>query len=97
MYSDSECADIIQNSLEEVTEIVLRYLPTAPMGDTIDPDAPLTGFGLDSMSSISLLFDLEETLEITFPETWLERDTFSTLRAICCAVRAIRGEQGAAR
>ncbi len=44
--------------------------------DTISPEATLTELGLDSLTIIELLFDVEDEFGIEVPE---ERATFQTL------------------
>jgi acyl carrier protein len=44
--------------------------------DTISPEATLTELGLDSLTIVELLFDVEDEFEIEIPE---ERATFQTL------------------
>jgi acyl carrier protein len=44
--------------------------------DTISPEATLTELGLDSLTVVELLFDVEDEFEIEVPE---ERATFQTL------------------
>ena len=44
--------------------------------DAISPEATLTELGLDSLTVVELLFDVEDEFEIEVPE---ERATFQTL------------------
>ena len=44
--------------------------------DAISPEASLTELGLDSLTVVELLFDVEDEFEIEIPE---ERATFQTL------------------
>ncbi len=44
--------------------------------DTISPEATLTELGLDSLTIVELLFDVEDEFGIEIPE---ERATFQTL------------------
>ncbi len=44
--------------------------------DKISPEATLTELGLDSLTVVELLFDVEDEFEIEVPE---ERATFQTL------------------
>ncbi len=44
--------------------------------DAIRPEATLTELGLDSLTVVELLFDVEDEFEIEIPE---ERATFQTL------------------
>ena len=44
--------------------------------DALSPEATLTELGLDSLTVVELLFDVEDEFEIEIPE---ERATFQTL------------------
>ncbi len=44
--------------------------------EAISPEATLTELGLDSLTTVELLFDVEDEFEIEVPE---ERATFETL------------------
>ncbi|MEV4878667.1 phosphopantetheine-binding protein [Streptomyces cyaneofuscatus] len=57
-------------------------------GQEIDPQAPLRGYGLDSMQAIELLFALEDTFEVTFPDDAMNDTTFATADALWQVVSA---------
>lgn len=44
----------------------------------LDPKGSLFDLGLDSMGTIQLLLELEETFEVTFPDEVLTAETFAT-------------------
>jgi len=51
----------------------------------------LPDLGLDSMSAIDLVIDIEETFGIVLPEELLVRETFATFPALQAAVRSLVG------
>ena len=75
--------------LEDVVATTLRrHLPHAGAPD-LSLDIPLTDLGLDSLSVVNLMLDLEDTLGITFPEEMLNEETFRTGRSVVAAVQAL--------
>ena len=60
-------------------------VPAASLG----PDADLYDAGLTSFASVQLMLGLEEAFDIEFPETMLNRKTFSSIAAIDRAVGEI--------
>ena len=60
--------------------------------DTIRPEATLTELGLDSLTVVELLFDVEDEFGIEVPE---ERATFQTLAEAAALVEELVQAQGA--
>ena len=59
--------------------------------DLVSPEATLTELGLDSLTVIELLFDVEEEFEIEVPE---ERATFETLAEAAALVEELIQAKG---
>ena len=59
---------------------------------TISPEATLTELGLDSLTVVELLFDVEDEFEIEIPE---ERATFETLAEAAALVEELLRAKGA--
>ncbi|GHG14343.1 MULTISPECIES: acyl carrier protein [Amycolatopsis] len=68
---------------ESILRRHLRYLPSEGM---LEPDSSLHGLGLDSMRSVELLFDLEDSYEVTLPDEALTAETFATPRSLYAVV-----------
>ncbi len=60
--------------------------------NTIRPEATLTELGLDSLTVVELLFDVEDEFGIEVPE---ERATFQTLAEAAALVEELVQAQGA--
>ena len=60
--------------------------------DAISPEATLTELGLDSLTVVELLFDVEDEFEIEVPE---ERATFQTLAEAAALVEELVQAKGA--
>ena len=59
--------------------------------DAISPEATLTELGLDSLTVVELLFDVEDEFEIEVPE---ERATFQTLAEAAALVEELVQAKG---
>lgn len=59
-------------------------------GDLV-PDAPLADLGLDSMRAVDLLFDLESTFDVVFPDSLLTAETFASVGSLHSAIRKLAG------
>ena len=59
--------------------------------DAISPEATLTELGLDSLTIVELLFDVEDEFEIEVPE---ERATFETLAEAAALVEELIQAKG---
>ncbi|CUB23870.1 D-alanine--poly(phosphoribitol) ligase subunit 2 [Bacillus safensis] len=57
----------------------------------------LKELGLDSLSSIELLLEIEAAYEITFPDELLTEDTFSSSHNLWSIVRKLKGKAGSKR
>lgn len=61
----------------------------APVAQQIAEDDSLFDRGLDSFGSVQLMLALEERFGIEFPDEFLTRRSFSTIRAIRETVSAV--------
>lgn len=57
-------------------KILRRYLGLLDADEPIPPDDPLTDLGLDSLTTIELVLDLEEEYRVMFPDDLLGPDLF---------------------
>lgn len=71
MVSDEVIRDILRQN-EAMSGIV----------DSLGEDDDLFEKGLDSFGSVQLMLALEERFEVEFPDTLLNRRSFSTIRII---------------
>ncbi|GAB7046425.1 acyl carrier protein [Catenuloplanes indicus] len=71
------------------TELLTGYLPYLD-GRPLTPDSRLRDLGLDSMHSIDLLFAIEDALQVTLPDDYLNDETFATAGSLWEAVRVSR-------
>lgn len=55
----------------------------------LEPDRPLSQYGLDSMRTVSLLVAIEQSYQVTFPDELLVPATFATTDALWTALAAL--------
>lgn len=75
----------VSGRLVEVLTRHLRRVP--PDGDW--SAATLADLGLDSMTAIEVVLDIEETFDTHFPEELLVRETFATFASLEAVVRSM--------
>ncbi|WP_063048376.1 phosphopantetheine-binding protein [Nocardia arthritidis] len=79
-----------QDYRNELERIVVSHLTYYRSTDRLDPDVELSNLGLDSLTSVRLLVDIESSFEIEIPFEDLVPETFRTLGSLNAAVeRAI--------
>ena len=69
-------------SLEKLEAVVRPHLKFLKEGDPLSPEQDLGEAGLDSMASIDLLLDLEESFDVSISDDLLTEDSFSSLAEI---------------
>jgi acyl carrier protein len=77
-----------EDKFEDVLRRHLRFLQT---GQKLEPAASLDTLGLDSMASVELLLDIEESFDIELPDEALTAETFATPQKLYEAVVAAGG------
>lgn len=78
---ESPAADTLR-----IKVVVARNLVEPVPPEQIGDDQPLDALGLDSLSSINLLLDLESTFGIAFPDEMLSPETLRTAGRIKAAI-----------
>ncbi|HEY3607472.1 MAG TPA: phosphopantetheine-binding protein [Pseudonocardiaceae bacterium] len=63
---------------ERFESVVRANVPVLGADQPLSPTASLYDLGLDSMGTIQLLLDLEETFGVTFPDDALKPVVFAT-------------------
>jgi acyl carrier protein len=73
-------------------EVLGRHLRSA-MSNAINYDMELVQLGLDSMTAVAVLLDMEKTFKIRFPDDMLVEGTFRTAGRLKQAVQKLREQQ----
>ncbi|MEU0173850.1 phosphopantetheine-binding protein [Streptomyces massasporeus] len=80
---------------DERFEGVLRpSLPLLAPGTGLAPDASLAALGLDSLQTVSLLVELEETYEVVLPDDALNAETFASPSSLWGQISALLPKPG---
>lgn len=66
----------------DIRQILARDEALAPLADQISEDDNLFEKGMSSFGSVQLMLALEERFDIEFPDHYLNRRSFSTIRNI---------------
>lgn len=74
---------------EKFIDLVKKYLKFWDKNKEIDVDENLKDLGLDSISSIQLLIEIEDTYDIIMSDEHLTDDTFSTISCLWKEVESI--------
>jgi acyl carrier protein len=79
--------------MEDITtqfeECLCRHLRSAKL-KAINYDVELVQLGLDSMTAVAVLLDMEKTFKIRFPDEMLVEGTFRTAGRLKEAVQMLR-------
>ncbi|AUS82036.1 phosphopantetheine-binding protein [Actinoalloteichus sp. AHMU CJ021] len=78
----------------EFEALVRQYLPLLPADDPLLGDRRLIDLGLDSMSTVGLLVDLEQEFEVEFPDEALTAETFGTAESLWVVLAGLRDGSG---
>ena len=82
--------------MEDITtqfeECLRRHLRSAKL-NAINDDVELVQLGLDSMTAVAVLLDMEKTFKIRFPDEMLVEGTFRTAARLKQAVQKLREQQ----
>ena len=73
-------------------EVLRRHLRSAKP-DAINYDVELAQLGLDSMTAVAVLLDMEKAFAIKFPDDMLVEGTFRTARRLKEAIQLLRQRQ----
>ncbi len=73
-------------------ECLLRHLRLVK-ADSVNYDVEFVQLGLDSMTAVAVLLDLEKTFAIRFPDEMIAEDTFRTAGALKRAVQLLLERQ----
>ncbi|MCT8354381.1 MULTISPECIES: phosphopantetheine-binding protein [Photorhabdus] len=73
-------------------EEVCAQISAIAHGVTVNPDGRLDESGIDSMTLVRLILQLEDEFDVILPDTLLGPETFETPRSITNALNLSKGE-----
>jgi acyl carrier protein len=77
----------------QLETIVRTYLVLVPEGQDVPRETELSALGLDSMSALTLLLELEEKFGISFPDSLLNATTFRSATSLENVIQMLREER----
>jgi acyl carrier protein len=76
----------------QLDSVLRRYLVLVPAGQDLPLETELPALGLDSMSALTLLLELEEIFDISFPDSLLNATTFRSAKSLENVIQTLRNE-----
>jgi acyl carrier protein len=67
---------------DQFKDLLRRHLKYLDDGKELGMDDDLKSLGLDSMAAVDLLFDIEDTFDVTLPDEYLVQETFANPRSL---------------
>ena len=81
-------------NMELLDEILIKHLKLMTQDDILPESKPLSEMGLDSMSAVNLLLELEEKFQIQFPDSMLNSETFASAISLRSAISFLLNGRG---
>lgn len=91
MGSDDFDTPPMDDHIQTLQRCLRQHLP-ASRGRDIDLSTELVLLGLDSMSAISLLLDVEDAFRVKFPRSMLDPKVFRTGETLLAAIRQLQAQ-----
>lgn len=77
-------------------EPLLRpYLPLLGSERALSPEDRLSDLGLDSLGTVGLLIEMEDTFAVSIPDEFLTNATFDTAASLRLVIEALRNPEPA--
>jgi acyl carrier protein len=86
----------VTRTLDQVVDVLRGHLKLLAPGAPVPPGASLRDLGLDSMGAMNLLFDLERTFRIVFPDELVTAESFRDAESLARTVGALAALKGGA-
>lgn len=80
---------VTTTTMGKLIPILERHLRLVDAESPFPVEAKLNRMGLDSLSAINLLLDLEDAFDIVFPDALLNGETFRTALALCDVIEKL--------
>ena len=74
-----------------IRKVLLDHGHLASDSMTLAADASLYNAGLTAHASVNVRLALEDEFDLEFPERFLKRSTFESIRSLCSAVDSLLG------
>jgi acyl carrier protein len=84
-------ADVVMDM--QLETILRRYLVLIPAGQRVPLETELRALGLDSMSALTLILELEQIFGVSFPDSLLNATTFRSAKSLESVIQMLRKER----
>ncbi len=68
--------------LEKLKLVMVDHLKNVTSFENIEENVDLADLGLDSMSAMNLMFDIEDRFDVVFDESLMTPEVFKTTRSL---------------
>jgi acyl carrier protein len=75
----------------KIREIIAKHARLSVDVATLNEDSSLYQAGLTSLATVNLMMALEDAFEVEFPDQYLGRKTFESIRAIADVIQELGG------
>ena len=76
-------------AIATLKEFIVEHINSLDSVDQVEDESLLADLGLDSMSALNLLLDIEEEFEVEFPQEYLTAEVFSTTVSLHAAITSL--------
>jgi acyl carrier protein len=91
--SGCRCKDVHLVISAQLETVLRRNLVLVQEGQNVPLETELPALGLDSMSALTLLLELEEIFDVSFPDSLLNATTFRSAKSLENAIQMLRKER----
>ena len=77
----------------QLETVLRRYLVLVPERQDVPVETELSALGLDSMSALTLILELEQIFDISFPDSSLNATTFRSAESLENVIQMLRKER----
>jgi acyl carrier protein len=82
--------------IEDIRRILQQHARLGVDANSLSEESDLYDAGLTSHATVSLMLALEERFQLEFPDEFMDRRSFSSIRSIQNAIERIRSNTNAA-
>ena len=76
-------------AIATLKEFIVEHIESLDSVGQVEDESLLADLGLDSMSALNLLLDIEEEFEVEFPQEYLTAEVFNTTMSLHAAITSL--------
>jgi acyl carrier protein len=86
---------VSDETVTQIRSVLAQHGRLSTSADALATDDDLFAAGLSSHASVNVMLAIEDTFDVEFPDSMLNRSVFSSINAIADAVGQLQGEPAA--